>query len=174
MNAIKRRCARLTLAVMASVPVALACTAASRMGSALVEPVEGLPCFSLALAERPSGGAYRLYSMHVHRYEARAGEAIWSFELSFEGPGLDMVSTPCIAYGRTPPGAVRTRPAEPLVPGVRYLVTIGATSRGSSSSTQGYRAEFCVVAAPAGGVQIKQVLWDPVTRQWRREVCSPP
>ena len=141
------------------------------MGAASVAEVGGLPCLSVARSETPADGLFHLYSMSVHRYESRGGEPVWNFEVPFDGPGIPFGPGQCIAYGQTPPTATRLRREEQLVPGVLYLITIGASTKDPRSSTQGYRAEFCIVGAPGGGTQVRQVQWDAQARQWRREVC---
>lgn len=141
-------------------------TAYSGFGAAVIEDREGKPCFGLpSRALEWMRSPRRLHALMVYQ-----GDTVktWSFMYDSAPPQL-LASGQCIVYGALPASATLLRSPQPLLPGMLYEVYLNAPTNGP---IRGYRARFCLKAAPDGSIQVIPVSHDKHTG-WSAAVCQP-
>lgn len=141
-------------------------TAYSGFGAAVIEDREGNPCFGLpSRALEWMRSPRRLHALMVYQ-----GDTVktWSFMYDSAPPQL-LASGQCIVYGALPASATLLRSPQPLLPGTLYEVYLNAPTTGP---IRGYRARFCLKAAPDGSIQVIPVSHDKHTG-WSAAVCQP-
>lgn len=141
-------------------------TAYSGFGAAVIEDREGNPCFGLpSRALEWMRSPRRLHALMVYQ-----GDTVktWSFMYDSAPPQL-LASGQCIVYGALPASATLLRSPQPLLPGTLYEVYLNAPTNGP---IRGYRARFCLKAAPDGSIQVIPVSHDKHTG-WSAAVCQP-
>ncbi|HDS1651640.1 hypothetical protein NJH49_14140 [Stenotrophomonas maltophilia] len=141
-------------------------TAYSGFGAAVIEDREGNPCFGLpSRALEWMRSPRRLHALTVYQ-----GDTVktWSFMYDSAPPQL-LASGQCIVYGALPASATLLRSPQPLLPGTLYEVYLNAPTNGP---IRGYRARFCLKAAPDGSIQVIPVSHDKHTG-WSAAVCQP-
>ena len=154
----------------------LSCSATSRVGQAEVTESGGRPCFGIPDEPQTRRGAVRLDAISVSETGSTSWKnppaELWSFTADPLAAALEARPGTCIRYGELPASAkIRQQPAALQYERV-YAVEISARPANASSSTRGYKAEFCVKPAPHGGVTVHTVRWDEAAKRWRYEVCT--
>ena len=169
--------------VLGSAAVALAlalqtasCSATSRVGQAVVTEAGGRPCFAIPDEPQTRRKDIRLYAVAVSETGSTSWKTapaqLWSFTADPLAAGLQVRPGACIRYGELPASAKIGQEPAALQPERVYAVEISAGPASASSSTRGYKAEFCVKPAPNGGLTVHTVPWDEGAKRWRHEVCA--
>lgn len=128
--------------------------AMSRMGTATVNVVDGLPCFSL-LRDRETRNGLPLSVLLVSEVRSPDGmrtlpAELWRISRSDTAPRHLLRPEACIRYGEAPAGMVQ-RTLMPLKLFHPYHVSIKAGD--SSYGTVAHGAQFCLTTDAAGKVR---------------------
>lgn len=173
----RRRLPALALACCSALSAA-GCTAASRVGTAIVTQDGDLPCFALPVDAETRAAPVRLQALAVTFGERADWRSLpptaWAFRIAPPGTALDVTQAHCLRYGELPARAEAAAAAQALVPGRVYRLQINARPRDGDSPTLGYEASFCLNPGAAGRVTVVTVPWDPRAGRWREEVCRQP
>ncbi len=149
------------------------CSASSRVETAVVTDVGGLPCFSVPRTSETKHGI-PLFTLSVTREPGphdNLPEEVWSFAV--QPPGNSIVALPekCFRYGVAPRVAGRSH-SKSLVPYVIYSVTIQAKQE--KTNLKGYTVDFCARPGPTGKMRVQAIQWDDKTSRWDTSVCAKP
>jgi|GEM_PF-1112468 hypothetical protein len=143
------------------------CTPIRKMdGPVIVRQIDNVPCFSIANTEKTRSGEADLRMIEVVDEQ---GEEVWLVDFKKLPP---FTPDQCIPYGQTTDVYPAKVPAEPLVPGQVYGVTIIAPMEKYPYETNGYTADFCLLKRPGQEILVHQVQFDSKTSRWLREVCN--
>lgn len=147
----------------------------SRMGTAVVTEIDGLPCFSLPM-ERATRSGLRLQVLYVAEKRSPDNGMTLPAEL-WHIRSVNTANAPllrpsmCIRYGDAPPGMVeRTKKTLELFH--PYHIAIRQQSDGSG--TVAYTAEFCLKPDANGLVRVLVIPNDGSTDEMRFSRCAPP
>lgn len=135
-------------------------------GPAIVRQSGNVPCFSIANTEKTRAGEVNLEAIEII---GEQGEEVWFVDFKKLPP---FTPDQCIPYGQTTATFPPIVPAEPLVPGQVYGVTIFAPMEKYPYETNVYTADFCLLKRPGQGILVHQVQFDPKTSRWLHEVCK--
>jgi hypothetical protein len=153
----------------------VSCSATSRMPSAQISEVNGLPCFAVA-NESDTREGVRLYSLLVSEQESKNYQSLpdelWKFNVDPPGNWINTVPQNCIRYGETPATAKASGAAKPLEPGRVYVVFIGARPKDGGVPVIGYKAEFCIKSTNSGKTVVQTIPWDIEAKKWRYDLCK--
>lgn len=151
----------------------VSCVPGTRMGSAVITEVDGLPCFSVPRNKETRNGV-PLFTLVVTERNAPGATAlpkeVWIFRVEPMGKSIVWKPENCISYGVTPPTAVQEL-LLPLQPHSIYKLAFHAVPEGSN--LRGYRGEFCMIPRVNGRLRVQVVPWDEQANQWRYDVCAP-
>ena len=148
--------------------------AMSRMGTATVTEVNGLPCFSV-LRDRETRNGLPLSVLVVSEVGSPDGmrtlpAALWSISAAGSAPRHLLRPEACIRYGEAPAGTVQRtlRQLELFHP---YHVSIKAGD--GSYGTVAHRARFCLTADAMGQVRVQRMPPES-QRHLVPDPCAPP
>ena len=136
------------------------------IGQAIVLQSGNLPCFSIENTEKTRAGEANLKAIEVI---GEQGNKIWFAEFKKSSP---FTPDQCIPYGQTTDIYPAKMPAEPLVPGQVYGVTLYAPMGKYPYEAHGYTADFCLLERPGQEILEHQVQFDSKTSRWLREFCK--
>ena len=138
----------------------------SGFGTAVVEDREGKPCFGLPPRTLEWLRSPRtLQAVMVYHHDTAN---TWSFMYA-PAPAEPLPPGQCIVYGDLPASATLRTSPQPLVPGTLYEVDLIAPTNGP---IMGYRAKFCLKAAPDGSTRVIPIRYDK-RAGWSAAACQP-
>lgn len=142
------------LGAISTIFACLESSANSRMGTAEVRNLDGLPCFAIPSSTETRDGI-SLYTITVSENKsAQAGtlpKEMWHLAVMPYGSFRTITPKDCLRYGEELPGT-RQRTSGKLVPGQVYAVHINA--RPEESNLMGYIARFCVIPGKDGKLSV--------------------
>jgi hypothetical protein len=148
--------------------------ASSRMGTAVIRDLDGIPCFALPKNSETRSGI-PLFTLLVTKRNAPDATTVphnaWVFRVEPMGNSILLRPENCIRYGAVPEFAEQEM-LEPLQAFRVYSVAIQAIPAGSN--LRGYKAEFCVKPSNGGKLRVQVVQWDKAANEWRYDVCDKP
>lgn len=154
-----------------------ACSAMSSMRDADVRLKDGQICFAPG-KEKSSTEPVLINALYVSgpKGAKRTGfkpTLAWAFWVKPGQGAITVEPDSCLAYGALPMSSEQTVAPQPLQPNAVYSVFLNGRPSGADSSVLGYKAEFCVLANAAGGLdQVLVVPWDNKAGKWRYDVCN--
>lgn len=151
--------------------VCLSCTASSRVESAVVTDIEGMPWFSVPRTQETKNGI-PLFGMFVARRpgpEEKLPEVVWSFEVEPVGSSRVAVPGKCFRYGVTP--RVRAKPRVSLCCLTISTLPISMPKQ-DDTNLKGFTAEFCMKPAANGKLRVQAIPWDDKNERWNYHVCA--
>jgi hypothetical protein len=155
--------------------MSVGCTSAiamSRVGTAEVSTVDGLPCFSIPQnAETKNGLPLRgiVVSEIQTRDRSTVPTELWHFVAADPSTRIWLHPQTCIRYGEAPIHSVQ-RSFKPLEPYKVYYVNLNA--RKDDSGMIGYVAKFCVKAGSDGKIMVQAISPDERGGDKRYGVCA--
>ena len=151
--------------------VCLSCTGSSRVESAVVTGIEGVPCFSVPWTKETNKGI-PLFGLSVARMpgpDENLPEIVWSFEVKPVGSSILAVPGKCLPYGATPMVAGKAE-SKLLLPYHIYGAQIQAKQ--DNTNLKGFTAEFCLKPAANGKLRVQAIPWDDKNERWYYQVCA--
>jgi hypothetical protein len=151
-----------------------ACVASSRMESATVSEMQGVPCFSIPLSPETTNGI-PLYGIVVGDPKPAAWNSrpppLWTLSTMPPGTSINLRPQNCLRYGKLPIDSKgEMSSAQPLKPFYVYSVTLNA--RPPESNVSFYYAQFCVKPSRAGKTTV-QIISHAEDNPDRYAVCKP-
>lgn len=145
-------------------------SARSRIADTEISSVDGVPCFTISLAEERRNGQPLLGALSVADLTDKPATGMWSF-LMTGGEKIPLSSKSCLLYGDLPKNAqaVEGMPAPELQAGRVYSIFLNGRPNDPSDPTYGYMGKFCIALKPDGGQQVIPIR--STTRAWIDEVC---
>lgn len=150
-------------------------SAYSRMGTAQISDVNGLPCFSIPLDYETEDGV-SFYSLYVSELTSpdhgrTLPPMLWSISARDATSPPQLLPPACIPYGQTPPDTVQ-RTLQPLSLFRPYYVAVRAWRK--KTSLVAYTAEFCITADIEGKLKARVIPQDQRLGPQRYDVCKKP
>lgn len=149
------------------------CAATSRVGSAVITEVNGLPCFSVPNDAETRNGV-PLFTVSVTKRNAPGATTlparVWFSWIEPRGKSIILKPPNCIRYGVVPPFAQQEL-SVPLQPYSIYTAVLQAVPEGSN--LRGYKGEFCMIPGAADKLRVQVVPWDEKASKWRYDLCAP-
>lgn len=149
------------------------CTATSRVGSAVITQIDGIPCFGIPNnAETRNGAPFSAVIVTKNNAPGATTrpEEVWFSYMKPRGKTIILKPGTCIRYGAMPAPSQQER-LIPLQPYTVYSVTLDAVPEGTN--LRGYDAEFCLIPDAAKKFRVQVVPWDEKASKWRYELCAP-
>lgn len=151
------------------------CAATSRMGTAEVTTVGGLPCFSIPYS-RDTRHGLPLQVLYVS--EVRSPDAglslpaeLWHIAASDTASPPSLHPQTCIRYGQAPATTVQ-RTVKPLQMFHPYHVAIRAPHE--NAGMMAYVAQFCLIQYAGGHVRVQVIAQNGAGDDERFSVCRRP
>lgn len=142
----------------------------SRIADTEISSVDGVPCFTISLAEERRNGQPLLGALSVADLTDKPATGVWSF-LMTGGEKMPLSSKSCLLYGDLPKSAqaVEGMPAPELQAGRVYSIFLNGRPNDPSDPSYGYRGKFCIVGTSAKDRKIIAINSD--TQAWKDDIC---
>ena len=149
------------------------CTATSRVGRAVITPIDGMPCFGIPNnAETRNGAPFSVVIVTKKNAEGAATrpETVWFSYLEPRGRTMVLKPGTCIRYGALPAPS-HNEVLIALQPHTVYSVSLDAIPE--DTNLLGYKAQFCLIPDAAQKHRVQVISWDEQASRWRYELCAP-